>query len=55
MSAGKNDRAAPTRRKGGFEIRFANKAAAEGWEDLARSAPHVAHGADAERISSSTS
>ncbi|WP_027341198.1 hypothetical protein [Hamadaea tsunoensis] len=36
MPAGRNDRAAPPRRAGGYEVRFAGKDAADGWEELAR-------------------
>lgn len=36
MPAGRNDRAAPPRKAGGYEIRFASKDAADGWEELAR-------------------
>lgn len=35
----RNDRAAPPPPEGGFEVRFARKAAADGWEQLCRAAP----------------
>ena len=41
MPTGRNDRAAPPRRAGGYEIRFASKDAADGWEELARVAANA--------------
>lgn len=41
MPTGRNDRVAPPRRPGGYEIRFASKDAAEGWEELARVASNA--------------
>ena len=41
MPTGRNDRAAPPRKAGGYEIRFASKDAADGWEELARVASNA--------------